>query len=204
MSISNRNKKGSLEVICGPMFSGKSEELIRRLRRAAIAKQSIITFKHALDDRHTIKKVHSHNGTTFDAHATSGIEFILSHALQPEITVVGIDEVQFYTQEIIEAICTLVDAGKEVIVAGLDLDFRSVPFGPMPTLLAIADSVTKLSAICTVCTAEAHFSQRLVNGEPALFDDPIILVGAQESYQARCRTCYVIDKKPTFNETKVY
>ncbi len=198
MVNTNRNKSGSLEVICGPMFSGKSEELIRRLRRAAIAKQNVIAFKHALDDRHTTEKVRSHNGATFDAYATAHIELILEHALQPTITVVGIDEVQFYTQEIIPAICTMIDAGKEVIVAGLNLDFRSVPFGPMPTLLAIANSLTKLTAICTLCNKNAHFSQRLVNGEPAKFDDPIILVGAEESYQARCGNCYIIDKKPNY------
>lgn len=181
------------------MFSGKSEELIRKLRRAAIAKKTVIAFKHALDDRHTTEKVRSHNGTTFDAHATANTEFLQTHALQDDIAVVGIDEVQFYTQDIIPTICALVDAGKQVIVAGLNLDFRSMPFGPIPTLLAIADCVTKLSAICTICGDDAHFSQRLVNTQPANFDDPIILVGAQESYQARCRSCYVIDKKANYS-----
>jgi len=185
-------------VICGPMFSGKSEELIRKLRRAAIAKKSVIAFKHALDNRESTKKVRSHNGATFDAHATANIETIRAWTLETTIDVIGIDEVQFYTQDIISLICTLIDAGKEVIVAGLNLDFRSMPFGPIPTLLAIADSVTKLSAICTLCGDDAHFSQRLVDKKPANFDDPIILVGAEESYQARCRNCYTIDKKPNY------
>lgn len=198
MKIANENKKGSLEIICGPMFSGKSEELIRRLRRAAIAKQNVIAFKHALDNRHTTEQVRSHNGTTFDAYATANIDLLLSHSLQPHITVVGIDEVQFYTQDIIPAICTLIDAGKEVIAAGLNLDFRTVPFGPMPTLLSIANSLTKLTAICTLCNNNAHYSQRLVNGLPAKFDDPIIMVGAEENYQARCGNCYIIDKKPHY------
>jgi len=199
MTITNNHKKGSLEVICGPMFSGKSEELIRKLRRAAIGKQTVIAFKHVFDDRHATEKVRSHNGTTFDAYATADVKQILTRALQPDITVVGIDEVQFYpSNEIIAAICTLVDAGKKVIVAGLNLDFRSMPFGPIPILLTIADSITKLSAICTTCNDDAHFSQRLVNSSPAKFNDPIIMVGAQEAYQARCRTCYSIDKKPNY------
>lgn len=180
------------------MFSGKSEELIRKLRRAAIAKQNVIAFKHALDNRHTTEKVRSHNGATFEAYATADIKLLLNQALQPHISVVGIDEVQFYTEDIIPAICTLIDAGKEVIAAGLNLDFRTVPFGPMPILLSIANSLTKLTAICTLCGKNAHYSQRLVNGEPAKFDDPIILVGAEENYQARCGNCYIIDKKPQY------
>jgi thymidine kinase len=198
MTFANKNKQGSLEVICGPMFSGKSEELIRRLRRAAIAKHTVIAFKHAFDNRQNTEKVLSHNGNTFDAYATADVQSILTYALQPHISVVGIDEVQFYTQEIIAAICTLIDAGKKVIVSGLNLDFRGIPFGPMSILLPIADSVTKLTAICIPCGSDASFSQRLVNGNPAKCDDPIILIGAKESYQARCRDCFLIDKKPNF------
>lgn len=198
MNTNLNAQKGTVELICGPMFSGKSEELIRRLRRASIAKQNVIVFKHALDDRHATEKVRSHNGATFEAHATQNIKIIRKMALQHNITVVGIDEVQWNSNAIIPIICELVDAGKRVLVAGLDLDFRGVPFGPIPTLMAIADSVTKLTAICTICGSDAHFSQRLVNNKPAKFDDPIIQVGAQEAYQARCRNCYVIDKKPTF------
>lgn len=201
MTITKNNKKGSLEVICGPMFSGKSEELIRRLRRAAIAKQMVIAFKHIWDDRHGTEKVRSHNGTTYDAYATGNTNIIRLLALKPDIAVVGIDEVQFYDHnEIIDIIVTLINAGKKVIVAGLDLDFRNMPsFAAMPILLSIAESVTKLNAICTICKNEnAHLSQRLVNGKPAQFDDPIIMIGAEESYQARCRNCYEIDKQPNY------
>ncbi len=192
-------KKGRLEVICGTMFSGKSEELIRRLRRASIAKQKVLVFKHSLDDRHTIKYVVSHDGNKLEAQAFDNVKHILERALDKSVDVVGIDEVQFFPQEIIEVICKLVDAGKRVIAAGLDLDFRGVPFGGIPTLMAIADEVTKLQAICTSCGKDAHFSQRLVNGAPAKFNDPVILPGAQETYQARCRNCFTIDKVPTFN-----
>ena len=195
-----KKDKGALEVICGPMFSGKSEELIRRLRRAKIAKQSVLTFKHRFDHRQTIEFVQSHDGNTMEADALDDIAQLLALALHPMVNVVGIDEVQFFTQDIIGIICQLIDAGKRVIAAGLDLDFRGIPFGPMPVLLAIADSVCKLQAICTECGNDAHFSQRLVNGNPARYDDPIILIGAQEAYQARCRSCYIIDQTPFFHE----
>lgn len=193
------NNKGSLEVICGPMFSGKSEELIRRLRRANIAKQTIAVFKPELDTRRGIDRVTSHNGSAMEARPISDLQDILDHVAEHNIQVVGIDEVQFFPNGIIEVICTLVDAGKRVIAGGLDLDFRGVPFGPIPTLLAVADDITKLRSICTVCCKDAHFTQRLVNNAPANFDDPIILLGAEEAYQARCRGCYSIDKKPMFS-----
>jgi thymidine kinase len=190
-----QEKKGTLEVVCGSMFSGKSEELIRRVKRSQLAKRNVIVFKHSLDDRTTTEYVVSHNGNRFEAIPIENPSTILAVA-EKDIDVVGVDEIQFFRQEIIEVICTLVDAGKRVIVAGLDLDFRGVPFGPMPTLMAIADNVTKLKAICMICGAEAHFTQRLVNGKPAQFDDPTILVGAQEKYQARCRNCHAIDQSP--------
>lgn len=190
---------GSLEVICGPMFSGKTEELIRRLRRAKIAKQHIIAFKHSSDKQVTIEKITSHNGNTITAWPTQKIEEIRLHSLIESVNVVGIDEVQFFENSIIELVCQLIDAGKQVIIAGLDLDFRGLPFGPMATLLAIADDITKLKAICTQCGLDAHFSQRLVDNLPAKYHDPLIQVGAQESYQARCRRCYSIDQQPHFS-----
>ncbi len=196
MSTANTEHKGTLEVICGPMFSGKSEELIRLLRRAKIAKQAVAVFKHALDNRTTLEHVVSHNGSKLDAYATDDVKKIVAYIEENNIRVVGIDEVQFFMNDIIPIICMLVDAGKRVIVSGLDLDFRGAPFGPIATLLAIADKITKLQAICTTCGHDAHFTQRLVNGQPARFDDPIVLIGAQEAYQARCRDCYRIDKKP--------
>ncbi len=198
MDHNNPTKKGSLEIICGPMFSGKSEELIRRLRRAKIAKQKIIVFKPKLDTRRGIDKVSSHNGNHIEATPIEEIDQILNQTIEDTIQVVGLDEVQFFPDGIIPIICQLIDIGKRVLVAGLDLDFRGIPFGPTATLLAIADQITKLQAICTQCGNDAHHTQRLVNHQPAQFDDPIIQVGAQESYQARCRNCYVIDKRPSF------
>jgi thymidine kinase len=197
-----RKSKGSLEVICGPMFSGKSEELIRRLRRANIAKQKVAVFKPQLDTRRGVDRVTSHNGTVIEAQPIENVQDIIEHVAQQNIQVVGIDEVQFFPQEIINIICKLIENKKRVLVGGLDLDFRGIPFGPMPILLAIADDITKLRSICTICCNDAHFTQRLVNNHPANFDDPIIQIGAQEAYQARCRECYIIDKKPIFNQRR--
>lgn len=186
--------KGHLEIICGPMFSGKSEELIRRLKRTKIAKKPTVVFKPSVDIRRGTEFVTSHDGGKIPA-------FPVEHALMipdlvpDEIEVVGIDEAQFFSHELIDVVLQLTEAGKFVIVAGLNLDFRAVPFGPMPILMAVADTVTKLSAICIICGNEAFFSQRLVDGKPARYNDPLIKVGAEESYQARCRECYVIDKK---------
>lgn len=195
MPSPTEKNKGFLEVICGPMFSGKSEELIRRLRRAKIAKQGIITFKPIIDNRYESEYVVSHDGNMLNAHAVDKIETISALGLDEKIQVIGIDEIQFFPVEIIPVICMFIDKGKRVLVAGLDLDFRGKPFGCVPILLAIADTITKLQAICTECGHDAHFTQRLVNGKPAQFEDPIILIGAQEAYQARCRSCYSIDKK---------
>lgn len=189
---------GSLELICGPMFSGKTEELIRRLRRAQIAKQRVAIFKHAIDNRYNIECVTSHNGVKLEAHAIDNGRCIAEQAKQNKYEVVGIDEVQFFPPDIITAINNLVDTGVRVIAAGFDLDFRGIPFGPMPTLLAIADHVTKLHAICTSCGAEAMYTQRLTNNKPAKYNEPLILIGAEESYTARCRNCYTIDKPSTY------
>ncbi len=191
--------KGRLEVVCGSMFSGKTEELIRRLRRAEYAKQQVLALKHHLDKRRSVMpaSLTTHQGRERFAFMVGdnalGIEKILEMATD-DISVVGIDEVQFFSSEIVEVICTLVERGKRVIVAGLDLDFRGEPFGIMPVLMAIADEVTKLKAICTMCGREAHHSQRLVNNKPAGYDDPLILIGASECYEARCRNCFSIDK----------
>ncbi len=197
--------KGCLEVVCGPMFSGKSEELIRRLRRAKIARQCVITFKNSLDNRHenAFEYVVSHDGTKLDAQPINSVDDILSIAQAVDADVVGIDEVQFFPNTVINIICQLVENNRRVIVAGLDLDFRGVPFGPMPLLLAIADKITKLQAICSLCGVDAHFTQRLVNNEPANFEDPIILVGAQEAYQARCRGCYSINRRAVLRHQEI-
>lgn len=187
-------RSGSLEVICGPMFSGKSEELMRRLRRAKMAQQSILACKHAFDDRNGLEQLVSHDGNRLDAYPLTDPALIHKLALEQNAHVIGIDEIQFFQPEIVDILCSLVASGKRLIVAGLNLDFRMVPFGPMPTLLAIADSITKLSAICSLCGNDGHFTQRLINGKPAHFNDSIVMIGAKESYQARCRSCYSIDK----------
>lgn len=197
MSFHSYPIKGTLEVVCGPMFSGKSEELIRRLRRATIAQQKVLVFKNSIDNRHAhaYEFVTSHDGNKLDAQPIKNVDDIVNIALEAQADVIGIDEVQFFPHDIITSICKLVENNKRVIAAGLDLDFRGVPFGPMPILLAIADKITKLQAICSLCGVDAHFTQRLVNNQPAKYDDPVILVGAQEAYQARCRECFSIDKR---------
>ena len=186
-------QKGILEVVCGSMFCGKTEELIRRMRRAEYAKKNVLVFKHCFDTRKMVDHVVSHNGIHIKAMPIENHEEMLQF-VTPSVDVVGIDEVQFFSKSVISTIVAILDQGKRVVVAGLDLDFRGIPFGPMPMLMAIADNVTKLKAICICCGKDAHFTQRLVNGNPAKFDDPIILIGAEECYQARCRECYAIDK----------
>ena len=198
---SDEQKMGSLEVICGSMFSGKSEELIRRLKRSQLAKRGVLAFKHSLDDRSHIEYVVSHNGNKIKAIPINNPETILE-LITPEVEVVGIDEVQFFSQEVINIVCKLIEQGKRVIIAGLDLTFNCTPFGPLAQLLAIADKITKLKAICMECGKEAQFTQRLVNNKPAHFDDPTVVVGAEEQYQARCRDCHIIDKLPKSNYGK--
>lgn len=189
-----KHHNGSIEVICGSMFCGKTEELIRRLRRAEIARQSVQVFKPIIDNRYQVAKVASHSGSAFEALPIEKSSEILEK-LQPETTVVGIDEVQFFDNEILEVIHSLVHDGKRVICAGLDTDFRGEPFGVMPTLMALAEHVDKLQAICMVCGETASRTQRLVNGEPAYYDDPIIIVGASEMYEARCRKHHKVPRK---------
>lgn len=189
---------GKLEVICGSMFSGKTEELVRRLRRAEYANKSVLTIKHKIDNRKSHSCIVSHNGVERQAFPISGCEKgidALRKVVDQDFDVIGIDEIQFFPTEIIETIQLLVARGKRVIVAGLDLDFKGEPFGIVPTLMALADDVLKLHAICLVCGDEANFTQRLINGQPAKYDDQLILVGADECYEARCRSCYKIDKK---------
>jgi len=177
---------GSIEVICGSMFCGKTEELIRRVRRAIIARQRVQVFKPDIDDRYGIQSVTSHTGQTVEAQPVRLPEDMLKH-LKPDTTVVAVDEAQFFHESIVSVVEDMAERGIRVIVAGLDSDFRGEPFGAMPELLARAEDVTKLHAICVVCGEQASRTQRLVNGSPARFDDPIILVGAQEAYEARCR-----------------
>ncbi len=189
----SRSIKGKLEVISGSMFSGKSEELIRRIRRADYAQMKISVFKHTVDDRMSIDYINTHSGDKFKAIALEKPDDI-RHFVTEETQLIAIDEVQFFTMDIIPIILEMVENGKKVIAAGLDLDFRGVPFGPIPPLMAIADNITKLTAVCMTCGKDGHYSQRLIDGRAAKFDDPIIMVGAQDVYQARCRDCFIIDK----------
>lgn len=186
-----KHSKGRIEVICGSMFSGKTEELIRRLRRAQIARQQIQVFKPVIDNRYHAEKVMSHNGADFEALPVASSQRIVE-TLDENTTVVAIDEVQFFDTAVIDICEQLVAEGRRVICAGLDMDFRGVPFGPMPDLLARAELVSKLHAICVVCGEEASRTQRLIDGQPAAFDDPIVLVGAAEVYEARCRECHQV------------
>jgi thymidine kinase len=189
-----KHHNGSIEVITGSMFSGKTDELIRRLRRATIARQKVQVFKPAIDNRYVVEKVTSHAGSKYDAVPIQSSQEILSN-LDPEATVVAIDEAQFFDNEIMEIAHTLADKGLRVIIAGLDTDFRGEPFGPMPILMAQAERVDKLHAICMVCGEDASRTQRLVNGEPANYDDPVVIVGASELYEARCRRHHQVPGK---------
>jgi thymidine kinase len=191
-----KHHAGRLEVICGSMFSGKTEELIRRVRRAVIAHQEIQVFKPVIDDRYGIQHVSSHNGQNIEATPVTGANAILAQ-LHKKTTVVAIDEVQFFDSCILDVVNQLADKGIRVIVAGLDMDFRGEPFGSMPGLLCVAEEVTKLHAICVQCGDDATRTQRLVNGEPANYDDPIIMVGAQEAYEARCRKHHRVPRAET-------
>lgn len=183
--------RGHIELICGSMFSGKTEELIRRIRRAEIAKQRVQVFSHRLDARYGESKVAAHSGADRGALPAQTADQILERA-EPQVNVVAIDEAQFFDWKIAEVANQLADRGVRVIVAGLDTDFRGEPFGPMPLLMAQAEHVDKLSAICVVCGEAASRTQRLIDGRPAKYDDPVILVGASEVYEARCRHCHQV------------
>lgn len=185
----HRYEGGWVEVICGPMFSGKTEELIRRVKRAVIARQKVQVFKPILDTRHVHEKVTSHDGAQSSATPVAEAVDILKN-LEPDTEVVAIDEAQFFDSSISQVCNELANRGLRVIVAGLDMDFRGEPFGPMPVLMAQAERVDKLQAICQRCGAPASHSQRLINGEPAAYDDPVILIGAKEVYEPRCRVCH--------------
>ncbi|NOZ70296.1 MAG: thymidine kinase [Chloroflexi bacterium] len=191
-----RPSSGWIEVICGSMFSGKTEELLRRLRRAIIARQNVQLFKPAVDNRYGVRTVASHNGLRMDGLVvTSAAE--LAAEIAPDTTVVAIDEVQFFDEDIVQVCADLAYRGLRVIVAGLDLDFRGEPFGPMPTLMAQAESVDKLHAICMKCGGEASRTQRLIDGRPAYYEDPVVMVGASEAYEARCRACHEVPHHPS-------
>ena len=186
---------GWIEVVCGVMFSGKSEELIRRVRRALIAKKKVQVFKSHLDERYAgLYHVSSHDGRTVEAVPVDSPEQIAREVL-PETQVVAIDEAQFLPAGIVDLATALATSGRRVILAGTDTDFRGEPFGCMPQLLAVAEQVDKLHAICVICGNPASRNQRLIDGRPARYDSPIIMVGSAESYEARCRTCHSVPRR---------
>lgn len=185
---------GWIEFICGSMFSGKSEELIRRINRANYAKQKVQTFKPVIDSRYSNIAVVSHNGNQIKANPVKNSSEILL-GVKEDTSVVAIDEIQFFDDGIVEVCENLADQGIRVLCAGLDLDFRGETFGPSPALLAKAEFVTKLQAICVKCGGPASRTQRLINNKPANYNDPVIMVGASESYEARCRHCHEVPGK---------
>lgn len=183
IEVNQANRKaGWIEVVCGSMFSGKTEELIRRMRRAQIANMKVEIFKPAMDTRYSETAVVSHQGTSIPSTPVSSSQQIL--LLTESVQVVGIDEAQFFDDGIVDVAMTLANQGSRVIVAGLDMDFRGKPFGPMPALLANAEFVTKVHAICQVCGSLANFSYRKVVSEGQ------VLLGEKESYEPRCRNCF--------------
>ena len=186
-----RVKDGWIEVICGSMFAGKTEELIRRINRIHYAKKEIIVFKPVIDNRYDQNKVVSHSQKKVDSIPVSSSSEILSHIKELPYAV-AIDEAQFFDEGLIDIVERLANSGVRVIIAGLDMTFKGEPFGIMPELLCRAEYVTKLQAICQVCGAPATRTQRIIDGRPADYGDPIILVSASEKYEARCRHCHQV------------
>ena len=182
---------GFLEVITGPMFAGKTTELIKRVERQAFAKRKVAIFKPSIDDRYSRSDVVAHNGLKYRAFVVptseEGVELIRKVTLREGYEVIGVDEAQFFPMSIVEALNRLADEGVYVIVSGLNLDFKGDPFPVMKELLVRADNIVYLTAVCTVCGRPATRSQRLINGKPAPRDSPVVLVGGSESYEARCR-----------------
>lgn len=192
--MSHASRTGTIEVIAGVMFSGKSEELIRRIRRALIARRRVQVFKSHLDDRyHGVTSVSSHTGVGIEAVPVDSAAEIYRQ-VKPDTEVVAIDEAQFLDDAILPVATNLAERGVRVILAGTDTDFRGLPFGKMGDLMAVAEDVAKLQAICVVCGDLACRNQRLINGRPARFDSPVIMVGGSESYEARCRRCHRVPR----------
>jgi thymidine kinase len=186
---------GQIEVICGCMFSGKTEELIRRLKRATYAKQRVQIFKHSFDNRYDEFCITTHYGLKLPTVTCMTAADIIK-AVEQEVAVVGIDEVQFFGPDIVDAIEEIVHSGIRVIASGLDMDFRGEPFGPIPHLLTVAEKVDKLTAICSVCCEPATRSQRLLDGLPAPYHSEVVSIGSAEKYEPRCRKCHVVPNHP--------
>lgn len=194
MGAGYQHTGGWIEVIAGVMFSGKSEELMRRIRRALIAKKRVQVFKSRLDARYAgINAVSSHDGRTVEA-IPIDTSAQIAQRLDPTAQVIGIDEAQFLDPGIVQLVTTLAETGRRVIIAGTDTDFRGEPFGAMPQLMAVAESVDKLSAICVLCGGPATRNQRLIDGKPAPYESPQIMVGAADKYEARCRMCHSVPR----------
>ena len=191
----NQYREGWIEVICGCMFAGKTEELIRRINVLSYARKNILVFKPKIDDRYSTTEIASHGGSKVPCIVISEAKEILNH-VNYDTDVVAIDEVQFFDEDVVDICEYLADSGLRVMVAGLDKDFRGEPFGVLPDLLTRAEFVTKLTAVCAKCGAPATRTQRIINGKPASFNDPIVLVGAKEAYEPRCRHCHEIVEKP--------
>lgn len=186
---------GWIEVICGPMFAGKTEEIIRRIRRLEYAKKNVLVFKPLIDDRYSHDEIVSHNKTTAKSvNIKSALEVL--DFIKSDTHAVVIDEAQFFDDSIVDVAEHLADRGIRVIIGGLDRNFRGEPFGPMPKLLAAAEFVSKLTAICVKSGQPATRTQRLINGLPASYDDPIVLIGASESYEPRSREYHEVLNKP--------
>ena len=190
-----RYRDGWVETITGCMFAGKTEELIRRIKVLEFAKKEIMVFKPVIDNRYSDTKVVSHAGSSVESFIINDAAEILD-MVKPSTQVVAIDEAQFFDDNICIVADELASRGIRVMCAGLDTDFRGEPFGPMPKLITEAEFVTKLAAVCNKCGAPATRTQRIVNGKPASYNEPIILVGASESYEARCRHCHEVPDKP--------
>lgn len=190
-----RYQDGWVEVISGCMFAGKTEELIRRIKVLEIAHKKVLVFKPQIDNRYSDTKVVSHAGSSVESFVIAKPCEIFDY-LSDDTEVVAIDEVQFFDDSICDVANELADRRLRVMCAGLDMDFRGEPFGPMPKLITQAEFVTKLTAVCHKCGAPATRTQRIIDGHPASFDDPTILVGASESYEARCRHCHEVLNRP--------
>jgi|SRR5690625_1509280 len=187
---------GWLEIICGCMFSGKTEELMKRIRQAEQNHLLVKVFKPAIDVRFSNHSIMSHNGSSVAAISVKNAQELLN-CVPKDIDMIGIDEAQFFDEDIVSVVNMLADQGVRVIVAGLDTNFRGDPFGPMSSLMATSDSITKLHAICTICHSTATCTQRIMNGKPVSYDAPVILIGAEESYEARCRFHHEVPNKPS-------
>lgn len=188
-------REGWIEVICGCMFAGKTEELIRRINVLSYAKKNIVVFKPKIDNRYSDSEIVSYSGAHVPCLVVEKAQDILKK-VDADVEVVAIDEVQFFDDDIIEVCEYLADKGIRVMVAGLDIDFRGESFGVMPELLTRAEFVTKLTAVCAKCGAPATRTQRLVDGKPASFEDPVVLIGAVEHYEPRCRHCHEVRNRP--------